>query len=59
MRAITFQELYVWLYNNTPLKPLRNLLIDKKVVIFVWTLAHGASNRVAQERWDHSGKTVS
>ncbi|XP_021737160.1 uncharacterized protein LOC110703676 [Chenopodium quinoa] len=33
--------------------------IIEKVGIFVYVLAHGATNRLTQERFQHSGKTVS
>lgn len=37
----------------------RNMSILEKVCICLYILAHGASNRHAQERFQHSGETIS
>ena len=59
MEASTFKELCDWLQNNTALKTTRSMTLDEKVAMFIWTFAHGESNRAVQERWCHSGDTVS
>lgn len=41
------------------LKPSRRMCVIKKVGIFLFTLAVGTSNRHVQERFQHSGETVS
>ena len=34
------------------------IALDEKVGMFLWTIAHEASNRAVQERFQHSGDTV-
>jgi len=41
------------------LKPSRRMSVIEKVVIFLYTIALGASNREVQERFQHSDETVS
>ncbi|XP_073266376.1 uncharacterized protein [Populus alba] len=41
------------------LKPSRRMSVIEKLGMFVYTLALGASNREVQERFQHSGETVS
>ena len=41
------------------LKPSRRMSVIEKVGMFLFTLAVGASNRHVQERFQHSGETVS
>ncbi|KAG5223875.1 protein ALP [Salix suchowensis] len=41
------------------LKPSRRMCVIEKVGMFLFTLAVGASNRHVQERFQHSGETVS
>ncbi|KAG5243666.1 protein ALP [Salix suchowensis] len=41
------------------LKPSRRMCVLEKVGMFLFTLAVGASNRHVQERFQHSGETVS
>ncbi|KAG5244722.1 protein ALP [Salix suchowensis] len=41
------------------LKPSRRMNVIEKVGMFLFTLAVGASNRHVQERFQHSGETVS
>ena len=41
------------------LKPSRRMSVIEKVCMFLWTIAIGASNRQVQERFQHSGETVS
>ncbi|XP_061961541.1 protein ALP1-like [Populus nigra] len=46
------------MYYNT-LKPSRRMSVIEKVGMFLYTLALGASNREVQERFHHSGETIS
>ena len=41
------------------LKPSRRMSVIEKVVIFLFTISLGASNREVQERFQHSGEIVS
>jgi len=41
------------------LKPSRRMSVIEKVGMFLYTLALGALNREVQERFQHSGETVS
>nr|XP_034902955.1 protein ALP1-like [Populus alba] len=41
------------------LKPSRRMSVIEKVAIFLYTIALGASNREVQERFQHSGETIS
>uniref|UniRef100_A0A5B6Z4X2 DUF8040 domain-containing protein n=1 Tax=Davidia involucrata TaxID=16924 RepID=A0A5B6Z4X2_DAVIN len=41
------------------LKSSRNIGIHEKVAIFLNCLGHGLSNRMLQERFQHSGETIS
>ena len=59
MSAATFNKLCEWIHNYTLLRGTRGMSLNEKVTMFVWTLIHGASNREVQERWTHSGDTVS
>uniref|UniRef100_A0A2K2C0D7 DUF8040 domain-containing protein n=1 Tax=Populus trichocarpa TaxID=3694 RepID=A0A2K2C0D7_POPTR len=40
------------------LKPSRRMSVIEKVVIFLYTIALGASNREVQERFQHSDETL-
>ncbi|WOH13708.1 hypothetical protein DCAR_0833219 [Daucus carota subsp. sativus] len=59
MEKETFFQLSHDLENIYELKPSRRMSVIEKVGIFVFILAQGASNRHAQERFQHSGETIS
>lgn len=54
-----FIELCTDLETKYGLKSSSHMLVTEKVGMFVYILAHGVSNRHAQERFQHSGETVS
>jgi len=57
--ATTFQSFCFHLETQYGLKPSRRISVIEKVGMFLYTLALGASNREVQERFQHSGETVS
>jgi hypothetical protein len=59
MDATTLLSLYNELETHHGLKPSRRMSVIKKVTMFLFTIAVGASNRQVQERFQHSGETVS
>jgi len=59
MDAKTFQTLCFTLENQYGLKASRRMCVFEKVGIFLYTIALGASNREVQERFQHSGETIS
>lgn len=54
-----FLELCQWLEDRGLLTSTRFVNVDEQVAMFVWTIGHNASNRDVQERFQHSGDTVS
>jgi hypothetical protein len=58
-------EIHVFLYlckelkERYHLKGTRKLTVEELVVMFLNTLGYGFMNRIVQERFQHSGKTVS
>ena len=58
MERETFFALRDWLIVYTSLKPTR-LLVEEKLAMFLHTVSRAASNRDVQERFQHSGSTVS
>jgi hypothetical protein len=59
MDAITLLSLCTELETYHGLKPSRRMSVIEKVALFLFTIAVGASNRQVQERFQHSGKTIS
>jgi hypothetical protein len=59
MDATTLQNLYYDLETQYGLKPSRRTSVIEKVAMFLYTIALGATNRQVQERFQHSGETVS
>ena len=62
MSLSTFQALVNWLNLNTELKSSRTqagALIEEKVMIFLYIISRGASNRDTAERFSHSGRGIS
>nr|XP_034896703.1 protein ALP1-like [Populus alba] len=59
MDATTFLSLCTDLETRYGLKTSRRMSVIEKVAMFLFTIAVGASNRQVQERFQHSGETVS
>jgi hypothetical protein len=62
MRVETFSALRDWLLVHTSLKSSRQkegVSIEEKIVIFLYIVTRGASNRECCERFCYSGRTVS
>lgn len=58
MEAIVFRKLAAYLVKNG-LKPSRKICTNEKLMIFLWIIGRGCSNRDAQERFQRSGETIS
>ena len=59
MDATTLLSLCTELETHHGLKPSRRMSVIEKVAMFLFTIAVGASNRQVQERFQHSGETIS
>ncbi|KAG5225493.1 protein ALP [Salix suchowensis] len=59
MDASTLMNLCVDLETQYGLKPSSRMSVMEKVPMFLFTIAIGTSNREVQERFQHSGETVS
>ncbi|KAL0539375.1 hypothetical protein IC582_023586 [Cucumis melo] len=59
MKRITFIRFCEDLKSKTNLKSSRYLTVQEKVVIFLLIISHNESNRIATERFQHSGHTIS
>ncbi|CAH9097124.1 unnamed protein product, partial [Cuscuta europaea] len=59
MHQETFRHLCFDLENKYGLRPSYRMSVLEKVGLFVFVLSKGASNRDTQERFQHSGETVS
>jgi hypothetical protein len=61
MKRETFFKLCKWVEANNQVHLVRGTSITTKeqVAMFLWTINYSASNRVVQERFQHSGETVS
>jgi hypothetical protein len=61
MAINVFEDLCTWLRKKTTLEDATgdsNLTVEEKVGIFLYIVRRGASNRDAQERFQHSGETI-
>jgi hypothetical protein len=54
-----FEDLCDWLRQNTALEDGSQFTVEEEVTIFLYIVGRGASNRDAQERFQHSGETIS
>jgi hypothetical protein len=55
----TFSSLVNWLEEHKCLRRSRKgVTVDQKLAIFLHIAAHGNSSRQAQERYQHSGETI-
>jgi hypothetical protein len=59
MQKETFIRLCVWLQVYTDLKPTRHISVQEQVAMFLWTVNYSASNAQVEERFQHSGETIS
>jgi hypothetical protein len=62
MSLTTFQALVYWLVMNTELKSSRKqagIQVEEKVMIFLYIISRGASNRDTAERFSHSNHSIS
>ncbi len=62
MSASVFLSLEKWIETHTEIRNSRHhagISVRQKLAIFLWIAGHGASNRDAQERFQHSGQTIS
>jgi len=59
MKVEVFQVLCATLASQGGLSASKHIAVDEKVGMFLWTVANAASNRQVQERFQHSGDTVS
>ena len=59
MKLETFNTLHDWLLENTKLRGSRYISIKEKLLIFIFISSQDISNRAAQERFNHSGQTIS
>ncbi|KAL0540057.1 hypothetical protein IC582_024286 [Cucumis melo] len=59
MKIITFIRFCEDLKSKTNLKSSRYLIVQEKVAIFLLIISHNESNRIAAERFQHSGHTIS
>ncbi len=59
MPLYTFIQLEIWLKEHTPLQASYHITVTEKLAIFLATTGYTTTNRGIQERFQHSGKTVS
>jgi hypothetical protein len=59
MNSTTFFGLEAWLMAFTTLSDSRKVKAREKLMMFLSTVTHDCSNRAIQERYSHSGSTVS
>ena len=59
MPLYTFVELQIYLAENTELRSSKAIGIAEKLAMFIETIGRGTTNRGIQERFQHSGATVS
>jgi hypothetical protein len=59
MQLGTFYALRDWLLANTHLKASKQMLVEEKLLMFLHLTTRPASNRDTQERFSHSGETIS
>jgi len=59
MPITTFLDLRDWLSQNSTLRASRYVSMEEQLMSFLWIIGHNASNREAQEQFQHSGETIS
>lgn len=59
MPLYTFFQLEIWLKEHTHFQALRHITITEKLAMFLATTGHNTTNCGIQERFQHSGETVS
>ena len=51
MEAATFERLLAWLLSNTSFSSSRHVEAAEKLMMFLWIVGHGCSNRDVVERF--------
>ena len=59
MEPHVFQRLLDVLVQNYGLRPSMEISVEEALAMFLWTCGHNQSNRNVQNRFKHSGETVS
>lgn len=59
MPIMTFLDLRDWVVQRGLLSSTRYVSVEEQLVLFLWMVGRGASNRDAQEQFQHSGDTIS
>jgi hypothetical protein len=59
MKKNTFDGLIIWANEKQLLQASRNTSVEEQLTMFLSTLGQGLSNRAVQERFQHSGETMS
>ncbi len=59
MKKSTFDSLLSWASSRNLLRATKNITQDEQFFMFLMVLNQGLSNRAIQERFQHSGETVS
>ena len=59
MQLGTFDALQEWVSSHTQLRPSKNISVEEKLAIFLHIVSRPGSNRDTQERFSHSGETIS
>lgn len=58
MERHVFERLCLYFREKGYLKNSRYVTVEEKVAIFLMTIAHMHSNRLLQDRFQHSGETI-
>jgi hypothetical protein len=59
MPVTTLLDLRDWILECGLIAPSRHVTIEEQLVMFLWMVGHGTTNREAQEQFQHSGDTIS
>ena len=59
MPITTLLDLRDWVVERGLLWSTRYVSVEEQLVTFLWIIGHGATNREAQELFQHSGDTIS
>jgi hypothetical protein len=59
MPITVFEDLCAWLRKDAGLEDTKGLGVEESVAIFLYIVGRNASNRDVQDRFQHSGETIS
>ena len=59
MPITTFLDLRDWVVERGLLRSTRYISVEEQIMMFLWMVGHGATNREASEQFQHAGDTVS